>query len=69
MWLTVAQFAQNLNKTERAVRKAISTGRYSTAKPEPGRGRGGVNWTISVYDPAIPDSVRRSLGIEERAVK
>lgn len=69
MWLTVAQLAQNLNKTERAVRKAISTGRYSTAKPEPGRGRGGINWTISAYDPAIPDSVRRSLGIEERAVK
>ena len=69
MWLTVAQLARNLNKTERAVRKAISAGKYSTAKPEPGRGRGGINWSISAYDPAVPESVRRQLGIEERAVK
>lgn len=72
MWLTVAQLAQNLNKSERAVRKAISTGRYSTARYEEGAARGGSAgkvWTISAYDPAIPDTVRRNLGIEERAVK
>ncbi len=69
MWLTVAQLAQNLNKTERAVRKAISAGKYSTAKAESGRGRGGINWYVSAYDPAVPESVRRQLGIEERAAK
>ncbi|MEG1913280.1 MAG: hypothetical protein RR091_12435, partial [Cloacibacillus sp.] len=69
MWLTVAQLAQNLNKTERAINKAIKANKYATAKQIPGRGRGGVNWTISAYDPAIPESVRRNLGIEERAVK
>ena len=72
MWLTVAQLAQNLNKSERAVRKAISSGRYSTARYEESTARGGSagkSWAISAYDPAIPDSVRRSLGIEERATK
>lgn len=69
MWLTVAQLAQNLNKTERAVRKAIAAGKYSTAKAESGRGKGGINWRINAYDPAVPESVRRRLGIEEKAGK
>lgn len=72
MWLTVAQLAQNLNKTERAVRKAISAGKYSSARYEEKATRGGAAgkaWTISAYDPAIPEAVRRQLGITERAVR
>lgn len=72
MWLTVAQLAQNLNKTERAVRKAISAGKYSTARYDERPSRGGTSgkaWEISAYDPAVPETVRRQLGIEERAVK
>ena len=70
MWLTVAQLAQNLNQTERAVRKAISAGKYTTARFDEKLSRGGTSgkaWEISAYDPAIPESVRRQLGIEERA--
>ena len=70
MWLTVAQLAQNLNKTDRAVRKAISAGKYTTARFDEKLSRGGTSgkaWEISAYDPAIPESVRRQLGIEERA--
>ena len=72
MWLTVAQLAQNLNKTERAVRKAISAGKYTTARYDEKPSRGGTSgkaWEISAYDPAIPESVRRQLGIEERALR
>ena len=67
MQLTVSQLAQLTNRTERAVRKAIASGKYVSVKSTPGRGRGGINWTVSAYDPAIPDDVRRKLGIETRA--
>ena len=73
MWLTVAQLAQIQNKTERAVRKAIASGKYATARHAPKTSqRGGTSgqaWEISAYDPAVPETVRRQLGIEERAVK
>ena len=72
MWLTVAQLAQLQNISPQAIRKSLSKGRYTTARYEESAARGGSAgkvWTISVYDPAIPDAVRRNLGIEERAVK
>lgn len=71
MWLTVAQLANIRNISERAVRKAITAGRYSSARYDDTSrgGAGGKAWRISAYDPAIPDSVRRELGIETRAAQ
>ena len=72
MWLTVAQLAQIQNISQQAVRKALSKGKYATARYDEKPSRGGTSgkaWEISAYDPAIPESVRRQLGIEERALR
>ena len=54
MWLTVTQLAQIQNKTERAVRKAIASGKYATARyAENASPRGGRAWKISVSDRAL----------------
>ena len=68
MWLSVTQLAGLLNISERAVRKALAEKRYSTARYADlmRGGCGGKVWEISAHDPAIPASVRKSLGIEEQ---
>ena len=46
--------------------------KYATARYDEKPSRGGTlrqSLEISAYDPAIPESVRRQLGIEERALR
>lgn len=68
MWLTVSQLASLLNISERAVRKAIVSGRYATAcyETESKRGgNGGKTWRISIVDPAIPEEARVAAGYRD----
>ena len=64
MWLTVPQLAGLLNITPQAVHKALQDGRYTMTQQIEGRGRGGKVWQVSALDPAVPDEVRETLGLE-----